>query len=122
MARRSYKESLLNRTQRGLLKEYERRLEKGQVHLFAIDGLDGCGKRTLANNVSEMLTEIGQDVLIASYPTYELPFGEKCYESQHTKDLRLAERTRFLLYAFNRIETIFSIMDKANRIARNSGY
>ena len=41
--------------------------------LFVIEGTDGCGKKTQSQLLAKRLAEIGENVVIQSYPDYDSP-------------------------------------------------
>lgn len=84
----------------------------------AIDGLDGSGKGSCVDEMSKIITNAGVPVIIADYPSYKYPWGEFLYHLLHENNEGLSVQDRFLVYALNRLETVFVLLEKIEDFQR----
>lgn len=80
--------------------------------LYVIEGKDGSGKRTQSQMLYERLTNRGDDVLLVSFPDYELPSAQiinRYLRGEITTDDPYAIST---IYAVNRLESYQTWKDR----------
>ncbi len=87
-------------------------MNETKYYSVAIDGLDGSGKGSCVEEMAKIITSKGIPVIIADYPAYKYPWGEFLYHLLHENNENLSINDRFLVYALNRLETVFVLIDK----------
>ncbi len=71
--------------------------------LVAVEGIDGCGKSLLSQNLYYQLKNLEKEVVLTKEPSGTL-FGEKIYTSFINSDFVITPETAFLLFAASRSE------------------
>lgn len=93
-----------------------------ELHTVIIDGLDGAGKATTAQSISDIYTAHDFDAIIVSYPAYDTPLGKVLRDMlDHGSDLDVEQR--MALYAANRLETLPWLeqqLDQSQAAGRNA--
>ena len=79
----------------------------GQVSgkLIAIEGVDGCGKSTLAANLSQKLTDVGRSVVLTREPG-DSSIGPEIRQIVNHHKEAICAKAEFLLYAADRAQHI----------------
>lgn len=77
-----------------------------ELKSIALDGLDGAGKGTVAEQLG---LKLPGNTLIVDYPNYETPWGKVLTHLLKENDEGLSLKDRMLVYALNRLETIDAI-------------
>jgi len=81
---------------------------------LVLEGLDGSGVGTQAENLRERIMGSGNHVLFLRYPDYNDPLGEMIHEFLHGK-FSLDIDTQFLLYSLNILKDMERIRDKLSK-------
>lgn len=96
---------------------YHQAIVDGSITHSALDGLDGCGKGTLAKEVAIRCTQNGADALIVEFPSYQRKWGKiirQCLDAPGGPSaLGLTRDEMMTLYALNRLETIHDVITTA---------
>jgi dTMP kinase len=79
---------------------------------IAFEGIDGCGKTTLINNVYKNLTASSFPALLTKEPG-GTPFGQKLRAILQDPSIKLASLTEILLFAADRTEHRIQVIDPA---------
>ncbi len=95
---------------------FEKLHDSGILTPIIIDGLDGSGKGTIVDEMSDSLISRGMNVLLIDLPQYEQPWGQVIKRVLHTPSIDLSLEERMLLYVFNRLETIDGIKKQTSNI------
>jgi len=87
-------------------------LTNKQIHFVAIDGLDGSGKGTLAEEIVNLQIELGRNALLIDFPQYSTKWGKilKYLLTVDDKGLTLPER--MAVYALNRLECVDALINE----------
>lgn len=89
------------------------------LHPIIVDGLDGSGKATIVNELSNLLSEKG-NVLMIDLPQYNQPWGQIIKKVLHEDVIDLSLEERMILYVLNRLETINGIKVQSSDIYQRS--
>lgn len=96
------------KTKKGLLTEL--RVHKGM--LIVIEGIDGAGKSTLAQNLAQKLTSDGYEIVLTKEPGGSL-LGKQLREILQTQLIPITPIAEYLLFAADRAQHIQDIVKPA---------
>ncbi len=81
---------------------------------YFLDGLDGAGKGSCAEELANILPG---NTIIVDYPQYNLPWGKVLKHLLTENDEGLSVEDRMLVYALNRLETVDAIKAQVNSLS-----
>ncbi|HBS48334.1 TPA: dTMP kinase [Candidatus Dependentiae bacterium] len=77
--------------------------------LITIEGIEGCGKSTLSNNLFKKLQESNSKLFLTKEPGQTI-IGEKIKKILYEEKHQMAAKTEFLLFAANRAQHFHEII------------
>ncbi len=83
--------------------------EYGNFKVSVIDGIDGSGKGSATEEMAEIISGLGYNVLTVDYPQYDALWGQIIQKLLDTDDPTIDIYQRMAIYALNRLESVPSL-------------
>ncbi len=84
----------------------ERLNEQENFKISVIDGIDGSGKGSATEEMADVISGLGYNVLTVDYPQYDALWGQIIQKLLNSDDTSIDIYSRMAIYALNRLETV----------------
>ncbi|MHB8443270.1 MAG: nucleoside/nucleotide kinase family protein [Patescibacteria group bacterium] len=85
---------------------YGEKLHRDNFRVSVIDGIDGSGKGSATEEMADIISGLGYNVLTVDYPQYEALWGQIIQKLLSRDDSSIDIYQRMAIYALNRLETV----------------